>query len=238
MYINKNDISALQLAIRELSKDNPIPSDKADAAIHAFLDVLYGRGNWDFEEPQYEDITEELYRGAKTMDFNNLKSIDELMKVAFDPKGDEGLSKGSLSKQQLIDLKQTYTEDAKSTPVGSAQYVEFMNKVKAINEQLSALNRLEEVNDEAYSFKQSATKEAIAPEELSLPMETKEGPRPASHGYGQIQTRLKEKIEEIVSSAEDVNKVRDLAYDAIQLLEALDAQQGATTDETIQNVLK
>jgi len=173
------------------------------------------------------------------MDFNNLKNIDTLLKVAYDPRHDEGLGKGSLNKQQLLDLKQTYIEDAKSVPKDSPQYIEFVNKVKAINEQLDALEKLEQINWESESFasEEAITKIAIDTEELSLPTSlSQESSRPANLGYGMFIGKLKNKLEEIIGISDDSSKVRELAYDAITLLEHLIRQESEAKSESISSV--
>jgi hypothetical protein len=81
-------------------------------------------------------------------------------------------------------------------------------------------------------------KKAIDPKELSLPLDVGKGYSPASYGYGRLHAQLQIKLEELIMKAEDPNQVKELAYDALQLLKALDKQQDATSEEIIEHTYK
>jgi hypothetical protein len=180
MQIDKNDISAVYLAIKELSnKYGDIPNDRANAAINTFLDALFGEGNWEFTESEFVPIGEKEFsledfkknynknKGAKNMDFANVKTIEELLKLAatktaIDPKYDERL----LTKEEKPLAKSEAEESAFQSSESAKGYKGDLEQAMKGKEDV-AKNRLQQIEQEERDKWNEGTFEPLKPEDYT-----------------------------------------------------------------------
>lgn len=174
VQINRFDLGGVSQTARDILEKSNIParSDNIiDTAITSFLNTLLGEGNWRYKEEEFEPVEEKDLPlnnlGDKRMDFANVKTIEELLKLAatktaIDPKYDERL----LTKEDKPLAKSEAEESAfQSSESAESSKGDLEHAMKG-KEQV-AKNRLKQIEDEEKAKWNEGTFAPLKPEDYT-----------------------------------------------------------------------